>query len=89
MTLVGWILGALAAIFGGLVVRDLRARDAGLVFFTLRRSEQPVTYWALIAFEGVIALLCALLAIVALLYPSDCDANGVCTVTIPAQDPAA
>lgn len=82
-----WVSAALAAIFAGLMIRDLRARDAGLVFLTIRRVEMPVTFWTLIVIEGVLALLLALFAIAAATIGEGCDANGVCTVTIHTQSP--
>lgn len=83
-----WGSALLAAIFAGLLIRDLRARDAGLVFLTIRRVEMPVTYWALVAFEGTLALLLGLFAIAAATIGEDCDPNGVCTVTIPVRGPS-
>jgi hypothetical protein len=83
-----WGSALLAAIFEALMIRDLRARDAGLVFFTIRRLETPVTYWALIGFEGMLALLLGLFAIAAATVGDDCNAIGVCTVTIHAPSSA-
>ena len=83
-----WGSAVLAAIFAALLIRDLRARDAGLVFCTIRRVETPVTYWAVIAFEGTLALLLALFAIAAATIGDDCNAIGVCTVTIHAPSSA-
>ena len=80
-----WGSAALAAIFAVLLIRDLRARNAGLVFFTIRRVETPVTYWALIVFEGTLALLLVLISIASATIADECDANGVCTITIPVQ----
>jgi hypothetical protein len=83
---------ALAALFAFLTVRDVRFREMGFVFFSVRRFEAPVIYWLCIVAEASFASLCAFMVLAAFLYPAGCDEKGVCTIEIdtdPSADPFA
>ncbi|WP_143738273.1 hypothetical protein [Erythrobacter colymbi] len=80
-------MAVLSLVFGALAVRDIRTGYAGFVIATLRKWENPVTFWGLVAAEALAALLCAGIAVAAFTMPATCDEAGVCTVVIETASP--
>ena len=85
MTLAIVLIAVLSLAFGALAVRDLVARNANLVVFTLCRTERPIFYWTLVAAEAFVAAICAILEFWMMTSPIECNEDGACTVTIEAR----
>ncbi len=54
---------ALAAVFGSLLLSDLRRQHVALAHVSLGRMETPLRYWSLLAFEGAAMLALAMFAV--------------------------
>jgi hypothetical protein len=80
-------MAVLSLLFGALAVRDIRIGEAGFVIATLRRWENPATFWGLVAAEAIAALFCAIVAFAAFAMPATCNEAGVCKVVIKSEQP--